>query len=298
MSNESGGTQSKKSRQPTKEKLAISQSQGPSLWKPCPPEIRTDPLLLFWENISIILLCPPFPPTSGGGYQIAFSDELHWRSSSVTTCFFSPVFSKDSGLGLKSWNWISFSAAHDDTDPLNSEPFLSIEAAGPVCSVLIEFSYFLWDFCVFTLQYCKAQGFPYAVTSLPHAWWSVALCILEQRHDNANKGNKMNCGLARCSEKVKRLIATSSSRVWIWLRPLHLGDLSSVVLFCIRLRLMCSYIQKNWVKNGNTPLTGWHHFNQSRCQQPKKDPLVHHNFLVLCSLPTNRLDVFNRAMYR
>lgn len=60
-------------------------------------------------------------------------------------------FSQDSRLGLKSWNWISFSAAHDDTDPLNSEPFLSIEAAGPVYSVLIEFSYFLWAFfCVYT----------------------------------------------------------------------------------------------------------------------------------------------------
>lgn len=228
---------------------------------------------------------------SGGGHQIAFSDELHWRSSSVTTCLFSPIFSKDGGLGLNSWNWISFSAAHDDTDPLNSEPFLSIEAAGPVCSVLIEFSYFLWDFFVFTLQYCKAQGFPYAVTSLPHAWWSVALCIAEQRHDNANNGNKMSRGLARCSGKVKCLIVTNGSRVWIWLRPLFLGDLSSVFLFCIRLRLLCSHMSKRTKSK-------WYDFKQSRCQQPKIDPLVHHNFLALCSLPTNRLDVFKWAMYR
>lgn len=85
VSNESG----EKSHQPTKEKLAISQSQGPSLWKAAPPEIRTDPLLFHRENISITLLCPLFTQRL---VVVIKSDELRRRFSKVTTCLFSSFF--------------------------------------------------------------------------------------------------------------------------------------------------------------------------------------------------------------
>lgn len=99
-----------------------------------------------------------------------------------------------------------------------------------------------------------------------------------------------------CNIVKRGVFLMSLAHAW-WSVALHIVERLTCFILHPTATAVFTYLQKNRVKMGNTPLF-WYNFNLSRCQQPRKDPLVHHNFLLLCSVPTYRLDGFNWAMYR